>query len=400
MRKAVLLALGLLSCAAVAAPLKIKFWHSMETSKPQVQALADEFNKSQDDYQIIPEVAGDYRTAETKLIAALRSDSAPVLFQAEISFFSKLAADGSLADLSYLEKTLDDKFIKDFYSSVWNYGEVNGKRVGLPWNVSTPVLYYNATALEARNIKPPKTWDELEEVSKKLTNRASRGFMVMAESWQFEQMVLARGGNVVTSDGKPNFTSPEVIDALEQLSRMVKNKVATPRNLGETQVAILDFVRTKNFMVVASSANYPDILPYSVAFKLGVAPMPCDKKCAVPLGGAQLVVLKGASRKEQEGAFAFWKYLMEPQTLKKWIEFSYYLTPRKSVLPLLKDFYGENPYRKTAYNQLDESVTRPKVPAYTLWRTYLEEAIEKATKGNVPARAALEEAQRKALSSK
>ncbi|MBB6099108.1 sn-glycerol 3-phosphate transport system substrate-binding protein [Deinobacterium chartae] len=384
---------------ALAAPTKITFWHSMESSKDDVKALADAFNRSQDDYEIVPQVAGNYREAETKLISALRANSGPVMFQAELSFFTKLAADGVLADLSSLEKTLPEATVKDFYPAVWEYGEVGGRRYGLPWNTSTPVLYYNANVFKAKGVKPPKTYAEFEAAAKKVSNRGSKGFIAMADSWQFEQMVLARGGNVVKGN-QPNFDSPEVVDALEMLVRMSKNGSANPRNLGEAQFAILDFVRTKNFMAVASIANWPDILPYSVAFELGVAPMPCAKTCQVPFGGAELVVLKNASAKEQAGAFAFWKFLVEPKNLADWVQKTYYVSPRRSVLPLLKDFYAQNPYRKTAFEQLDQAVSRPRVPGYATWRAYLEEAIERATKGGVPARAALQEAQRRALAAR
>lgn len=390
----------LASSVAVAAPTPIEFWYSLAGSKAILQTQIDAFNASQKDYQIVPKLVGNYREAETRLIAALRAGNGPVIFQAENAFFTKLVTDGALENLERFEKTLEPDFVKDFYAGVWNYGDYDGKRYGLPWNTSTPVLYYNATAFAAKGLKPPKTYAELESVSKALTNRASKGYIVVADSWQFEQMVLARGGNVVTADGKPNFDSPEVVAALEMLARMSKNGTAVPRSLGEAPFAILDFARTKAFMAMASIANATDIEPYSVAFKLGIAPMPCDKKCAVPIGGAQMVVLKGATPQEQSGTFAFWKFLMEPKNLEAWVQSTYYVSPRKSILPLLKDFYRDDPQRKTAFEQLEIGVPRPRVPGYALWRGYLEEAIEKATKNGVPVLTALAEAQRKALVAK
>lgn len=34
--------------------------------------------------------------------------------------------------------------------------------IGMPFNSSTPILYYNVAALEAAGVEPPKTWEEFE----------------------------------------------------------------------------------------------------------------------------------------------------------------------------------------------------------------------------------------------
>ena len=296
----------------------ITFWHSMAGATTTVAALADGFNRSQDLYTVVPKMVGSYPEANTQVIAALRAKNAPVIFQAEIGFFPRLAEDGALTDMAAFEKTLEPAFAKDFFPALWNYGVYEGKRFGLPWNASTPVLFFNASQFRARGLKPPTTWSEFASVSKALSSRTAKGFLAIADSWQFEQMVLSRGGQVVTPDGKPNFTSKEVVDALEFLRDAVKSGSAIPRSLGEAQFAILDFVRTKAFMAIASIANWPDILPYSVAFELGAAPLPRGTRNVVPFGGAQLVIMKDSSAEEQAGAWAYWQYLMRPENIVSW----------------------------------------------------------------------------------
>lgn len=378
----------------------ITFWHSMAGATTTVAALADGFNRSQDLYTVVPKMVGSYPEANTQVIAALRAKNAPVMFQAEIGFFPRLAEDGALTDMAAFEKTLEPAFAKDFFPALWNYGVYEGKRFGLPWNASTPVLFFNASQFRARGLKPPTTWSEFASVSKALSSRTAKGFLAIADSWQFEQMVLSRGGQVVTPDGKPNFISKEVVDTLEFLRDAVKSGSAIPRSLGEAQFAILDFVRTKAFMAIASIANWPDILPYSVAFELGAAPLPRGTRNVVPFGGAQLVIMKDSSAEEQAGAWAYWQYLMRPENIVSWTKASYYVPVRRSVLPLLNDWYKENPYRKTAFEQFDEAVPRPRVAGYATWKIYLEEAMERVLKGGADVRAALEEAQRRSLAAR
>ncbi len=383
------------------AQTKITFWHSMAGARKAVTELAEAFNRSQKDYVVDAQMVGTYVEANTKLVAALRANNPPVLYQSDIGFFPKFVADGVLADLSGFEKTLPKDLVSDIYPAIWNYGVFNGHRYGLPWNASTPVLYYNATLLRARGLRPPTTWPEFATLAAALTNRGTKGFIAGADSWQFEQMVLSRGGSIVTPDGKPNFASNEAVEALTFLQNLVKNGQAIPRSIAEVQFGILDFVRTKAAMAIASIANWPDILPYSIAFELGVAPLPRGTRTVVPFGGAQLVVLKNSTTEEQRGAWAFWQFLMRPENIVAWTKASYYVPIRRSVLSQLEPWYRENPYRKVAFEQFDEAVARPREPGYAIWKTMLEEAIERALKDTrISPRQALEEAQRRAMAAR
>lgn len=386
------LALG----SAHAAPVKITFWHSMDGSRDLVARLAADFNRAQSQYEVVPVVAGDYREAPAKLEAALKAGNPPALFQAELTYFPKLVADGRLANLERFENTLSPEVVQDFYPAVWAYGDLGGKRFGLPWNVSTPTLFYNARALRRAHQAPPKTYAELEATARALSGRGKRGFLAVAEAWTFEQIVAANGGSVV-KDGAPNFTSPEVVASLEFLTRMTRGGTASAHTVGEARRAAVDFVRGVDSMAVASVANWTDLGRLGVFIEVGAAPVPCAAKCAVPFGGAQLVVLSSASAAEQAGAFAFWQFLMQPANLKTWVEGTLYLPPRKSVQPLLADFFKQNPQRQAVFAQLDYAVGRPRVPQYDTWRGFLEEAIAKAIKGGAAPRDALQEAQNRAL---
>jgi ABC-type glycerol-3-phosphate transport system substrate-binding protein len=379
------------------AQVEVPFWHSMDGPAGRLlAAFAQEFAAKDGRYRVLPQYVGEYRDGETKLVAALRSGTAPVLFQAEISFFPRLVAEGrALALDPYLN--LDRALVEDLFAPAWNYGLLEGKRYGLPLNTSTPVLFYNLDAFRAKGLKAPRNWKEFEEAAKALSSRQAKGFIFVTDpqAWLFEAMVTSRGGNLV-KDGKPNFTSKEALEALEMLTRLNRAGALSARSMAEATFAQLDFVRTKGMMVMASIANWPAAENFSFAFTLGVAPVPREPGGKVPMGGAQLVVLKGASEAQVRGALEFWKYLMEPRNVARWVEASYYVPVRKSAIPLLEGFYRENPFRKVAFEQIAHAQERPKEPQFTAWASLLAEALEKSLKGGVPPRKALEEAQRKA----
>ncbi|ADH62410.1 extracellular solute-binding protein family 1 [Allomeiothermus silvanus DSM 9946] len=381
------------------AQVEIPFWHAMDGPAGRaIDQFAKEFNAKQRSFRVVPVYKGDYRDEESSLVSALRAGGAPVLYQAEVVFFPRLVAEGSVVALDDLVRALP--FENDLFDAAWEYGVIGGKRYGLPFNTSTPVLFFNENQLRAKGLKVPTNWKEFGEVARAMSSRQSKGFIALTESWTFEAMVTSRGGNLVTPDGKPSFTSPQVVEALEFLQNLNRSGVISVRNLAEATFAQLDFVRTKGMMVFASIANWPAAENFSFAFKLGVAPVPREPGGKVPLGGAQLVVVRGASSEQQRGAVEFWKYLMEPEVVARWVQASYYLPMRKSAEPLLEGFYKENPYRRVAFQQVGNAQPRPRVPQFAVWRNFLEEALEKALKGNVPARQALEEAQRKAEASR
>ena len=384
----------LLAASAQAAPLKLEFWHAMDEGV--VAGYAQAFNRSQTAYEVVPVAGGNYRELNDKLQKALASGKAPALAQVEFTRFARLAADGRLTDLSRLTDALPEGLTRDLYVPVWRAGEVGGKRYGLPWNVSVPVLMYNAGALRRAGVAAPGTWAEVETTSRTLATRGKRPLVATADAWTFEANVTSRGGSLVVN-GRPNLNGPEAVEALTQLARMSAAGLAQPRRLSEATRAAFDFARGQNMFVGASVANWTDArrLPF---FQLGIAPFPCGGAgaCTVPLGGAHLVVPQGTPAQGQAGAVAFWQFLMDPARLAEWVKSTAYVPSRRSVTPLLNEWYAKNPQIRAAHAQLDRAVPRPTAPAFEEWTLLLEEAISQATTGKLSAKAALDEAQRKA----
>lgn len=398
MRRRVLTAVVLvLLLTGARAQTTISFWHSMEDAQDTIHALAASFNEAQAEYRVEPRYVGSYPDAQTRLIAAFGTADEPVLFQAEIGFFPQLVADGAVHDLSDHVAALDDAFVADFYPGLWGYGALAGGRFGLPWNSSTPVLYYNADALAQAGLAVPDTWEAFAAAAGTLTTRAAQGAMLVGDSWLFEAIVLSMGGSVVHDDGTPNFDGPEAVEALTMLADLVRARHMAYFSNVETNAAILTFIRTRNLMTFASIANWPVVRRFSVGFTVAAAPMPMREGGRVPLGGAQLVVMRNASEAERDGAFAFWRHLMEPEHLATWIEASYYIPVRRAALPLLEGFYAADPNRGAALAQLDLAVPRPRLPEYNAWRRLLDEALERTLRGGMAPEAALADAQRRAL---
>ena len=74
-------------------------------------------------------------------------------------------ADGTTEILGLTDEQLDD-FIKGYYEEGKQFGD--DKMYTLPMSKSTEVLYYNKTFFEEHKLKVPTTWDEMEDVCKKI----------------------------------------------------------------------------------------------------------------------------------------------------------------------------------------------------------------------------------------
>ena len=388
--------LGMLLSSAQAAPVKIEFWHAMDGVQGKVAEYARDFNRSQNQYEVVPVSKGNYRELLPALQGAVRAGNAPALAQLEWTQVGSMAAAGHLTDLSKAEDQLSSELLKDLYAPAWKAGEVGGKRYALPWNLSVPVLMYNGGALKQAGMNAPSTWAELETMSRRLATGGKRPLVAASDAWTFEANVLSRGGSLVRASA-PALNSPEAVEALTQLARMTGGSLAQPRNLSDARRAAFDFARGQNIFVLASIANWIDArkLPF---FQLGIAPFPCEKAgaCTVPLGGGAVVVPKGSSAAQQAGAVAFWQYLMQPGRVADWVKTTAYAPPRRAALPLLSDWYSKNPQLRAAHAQMERAVPRPTLPAYGDWVPLIEDAIRKATTGQMSAAAALDEAQKRA----
>ena len=386
----------LLPASAQAAPVRVEFWHAMTGVKDTVAAYARDFNRSQNTYEVVPVAQGNYRELLPKLQAAQKAGRAPALVQLEFTQFPALAAAGQLTDLTRTVDALPDALKNDFYPAVWRAGEMGARTYGLPWNVSVPVLMFNARILENAEQPVPDTWADLERVSRALATGGRRPLVVAADAWTFEANVLSRGGTL-SSGQDPRLNSPDATEALTQLARMSAAGHAQPRTLNEATRAAIDFARGQNVFVLASVANWTDARRLPL-FKLGVAPFPCEKAgaCTVPLGGATLAVPRGTPASEQAGAAAFWQYLNAPDRLANWVQVTAYAPPRRAAVPLLEGWYARNPQLRAAHAQMNRAVPRPTTPEYAAWTALLEDAIQKATTGKLSAKAALDEAQRQA----
>lgn len=358
--------------------LSLVIWHGLSGPKGKFfESLVQEFDDLHPEITIEVVYTGTYAETAAKLSAALATNTLPNggVIPAGPVF---TGANGNYLILDYIEK--DPQLLDDIYSGIWDYGKYAGKICAIPYNISTPVLFYNKQILQQAGLdpeSPPKTWDELLNFGKIVVSRVKGVFgLNMGDApWFFKALLLQNGCEIVTRTLPPDplFDKEAGIEAAIFWKKLVDEGVMPP---GMHGMAEKHFLAGQLAFCVASSSKLGDWYG-KTSFEFGVAFLPYKLRPAVPLGGATLVMFP-KSEAENAATWELIKWLISPENIARWAMATGYLPIRKSclLLPEMQEFLTANPLWKVPFEQLEF--------AYAYWHfmemgtmdTLLREALE------------------------
>ena len=155
----------LASAHGAAAQTEIQWWHAMGGNLGDaVNALADGFNKSQKEYKVTPVYKGSYTETLTAAIAAFRAKQAPHIVQVfEVGTANMMAAKGAVYPVYQVMADAKEPFDpKAFIGPVYGYySTTDGKLLSMPFNSSTPVLYWNKELFTKAGLDPEHAAQDL-----------------------------------------------------------------------------------------------------------------------------------------------------------------------------------------------------------------------------------------------
>lgn len=186
--------------------IQIDFWYSGgKTAVNVLSDLVEEFNKSQDKYEIKGTTQADYTETYEKLQAGIAGKNAPDLALLDVDKSRNLYRKDQVADLMpFLEE--DKDFDRDDYIEVFfDQGlDADGKELfAIPAYGTTQVLYYNKAAFEEAGIDPAsiKTWQDLEEAAKKMSK--GEAFYGWEPMWGYANLMdaaFSNGASIFSED--------------------------------------------------------------------------------------------------------------------------------------------------------------------------------------------------------
>ncbi|MGL6027724.1 MAG: extracellular solute-binding protein [Vibrio sp.] len=354
---------------ATLAETELTWWHAMGGQLGEtVNHLANEFNASQNDYKLIPIYKGSYTETLTAGIAAFRAKQAPNILQV----FDAGAA--TIMSSKGVAKPVQDLMIEsgysfttqDYLAGVRNfYADNNGNMVGMPFNSSTPVLYYNKEMLAAVNATAPQTYEQLEQVAAKLAEKGQAGFAQSLTPWIMFENFKSRH-NLPLSDqqnGYQALSSKIMFNSDDMLMHVKKLKEWSDKGYYKYYGSDWDanqtpFERGEVAMWMGSSGSFGG-LRNRVKFNLGTTYLPYWESVTKNpthtfIGGAALFALQGHSQVQDKGVAAFFAYLTKPETQMYWHKTTGYVPVTHAAYNLTKQsgYYQENPDAEVSVKQL------------------------------------------------
>ena len=364
--------LGMGTSGAYAAT-EIQWWHAMSGQLGEkTNEIAASFNAQNQDYRVVPVYKGDYTETLTAAVAAFRAGEPPHIVQVfEVGTATMMAAAEAIYPVHQLMADLAIEWDPDAYLPAVKsyYTTPGGELLSLPFNSSTPVLWYNKDAFAAAGLdpeSPPETWAEVEQAGKAVQESGMPcGLSVGWQSWVLienesawhNQPVATLANGFEGLGTQLVFNQNDVVPRLVgQLAEWQKTKLFDYG--GRRGDSLPKFTTGECAMWINSSAYYGGIKEQA-GFDFGIAMLPRyedlpDAPQNSIIGGATLWVLAGHDDEAYRGVGAFFNYLSSAEVQADWHQSTGYVPITTAAYELSKEqgFYEKNPGTDTAIQQL------------------------------------------------
>ena len=368
--------ISFLALPAVAlAKTQIIWWHAMTGYLGQrVNEIAAKFNASQSEYEVKPVHKGSYAETLTAGIAAYRAKTPPHILQVFEVGTQTMLSSGAIYPVYQLMK---DQGIKidwaDYLSVVRTYYSKDGNLYSMPFNSSTPILYYNKTAFEKAGLDPqapPTTFAEIEKCAKAVVSKgaAKIGFTVAWPSWTLMENMHAWHDQPFANNNNGfagmatqlKINGKLGLQIMELLTRWQKEGIFTYSGRGSK--GDQPIINGEAAIGLASTALV-GTMTRTAKFDWGTGNLP--RLDGYPqgnsiIGGASLWVMKGHKKEEYKGVAKFLEFIGSTEQQAWWHAVTgYFPLTKAAVKALPEDHFRKNPNLWTAFAQIIKGKTTP-----------------------------------------
>ena len=291
-----------------------------------------------------------------------------------VPWTAEFAENGWIVDISSrFPEDEQSKFVKGLIQSL----TYENKIWGVPWFADVGLLHYRKDLLEQSGFsEPPKTWEELKEMAKKVVQDSGTRYGFLFQGANNEtgvcnglEYIWTHGGEVLDGE-KVIVDSPESVAGLTTEQSMISSGV-TPQavasyTIGEADAAFLngDAVFCRNWPYMYGLAGNTEMSKIKRE-QVGVSPLPVGEGYSQStgcLGGWNMLI--GASSQMQEEAWEFVRFMTSEESQK-------IQTLSGSNLPTVNALYEdrevreEQPIVALSKDALQNARPRPVSPYYS-----------------------------------
>ena len=368
---ALILVLGFATVASAESGKRtVTFWHcSGGTIGEAVKANVDAFNASQDEIFVEAIFQGGYDDSLIKIKAAVPAGEGPDVFHIFEMATAYLAnVDWVVPFSDMLEK---DPFMSldDINGAMRNYYTVDGKFLCLPFNPSSPIMYYNKTAFEAAGItEVPTTFAEIEAIAGDLVEKGGVSYAMGLSiyGWFFEALLVGSGNYYVDNENGRLAPATQIVYdtngggkmVMEAWKRLVDEGVCF--NYGvDNDSSKAAFMAGDTAITFESTAQLTTITNGS-SFEVGAAMLPSvldERVDRAIIGGGNLWLVNSGNEQRMADAWTFMKFMASAEPAAAFsMATGYYAANAKAYeVPEYVEFLDSHPNAKVALDQLNAS---------------------------------------------
>jgi sn-glycerol 3-phosphate transport system substrate-binding protein len=261
----------------------------------------------------------------------------------------------------------------DYLSVVRTYYSKDGNLYSMPFNSSTPILYYNKTAFEKAGLDPqapPTTFAEIEKCAKAVVSKgaAKIGFTVAWPSWTLMENMHAWHDQPFANNNNGfagmatqlKINGKLGLQIMELLTRWQKEGIFTYSGRGSK--GDQPIINGEAAIGLASTALV-GTMTRTAKFDWGTGNLP--RLDGYPqgnsiIGGASLWVMKGHKKEEYKGVAKFLEFIGSTEQQAWWHAVTgYFPLTKAAVKALPEDHFRKNPNLWTAFAQIIKGKTTP-----------------------------------------
>lgn len=350
----------------------ITFWHSMGGVNGQaIDELVQKFN-NENEYGIKVEsqYQGEYDDSLNKLKSAQIGNMGADLVQVYEVGTRFMIESGWIIPMQTMIDA-DNYDVSEIEPNLAAYYTIDDKLYSMPFNSSTPIMYYNKDMFDKAGIKEiPDSLEAIDEIGDQLMTKggASEVMSLGIYGWFFEQFIGKQGLEYADNgNGREKAATSVMFDQ----NGAAKNILTAWQKLNKDGYApivgkggdagLADFSAGKSAITLGSTASLKQIIQdVNGKFEVGTAYFPkvsSSDEGGVSIGGASLWALNNNDPKKLRATWEFVKFLISAESQAYWnAQTGYFpVTTAAHDEQIFKDNIEEYPQFQTAIDQLHES---------------------------------------------
>jgi sn-glycerol 3-phosphate transport system substrate-binding protein len=364
-------------------PVRITFWHAMQSAAEEALIdLTNLYNASQDRVVVELQNQDGYEALIDQYFLSSVEDR-PHVVQLPEYMLQQMADDNSVIATSACIQA-EGYDIAPFLPRAMFAYQTGGVQWAMPFNISSPVLYYNRAMFTEAGLDPeapPVTLDQLREYSQQIVDSGVATYGVALDSgvnsgggWFLEQWLARAGLPYADNDNGRTaratqvlFDTPEAAALLTSVQTLIDDGLAV--YVGEDPQGIDGLLRMADpqrpaAMTIATSGVLGGVLDFVkggtiqgiTTDEIGVGPLPgpTDTPSAL-IGGAALYIVRDRGDAEAAASWDYIKFLSSAEAQSAWASAAGYAPIRADAIEVdpLASTYAEDPRFRVAYDQVN-----------------------------------------------